>query len=83
MDINLLLKLIVEEFKFILDWVMLNTVYDASIYNLPITKLSINELQKKECRGKCPTLAIFDSMNVVLISKLDFNNLSGNSMLLH
>ena len=47
MDINLLLKLIVEEFKFILDWVMLNTVYDASIYNLPITKLSIDELQKK------------------------------------
>ncbi|MFL2678863.1 MAG: hypothetical protein ACJ0GH_00595 [Alphaproteobacteria bacterium] len=69
--------------EFILDLITLNTVYDASIYNLPITKLSINELQKKECRGKCPTLAIFDSMNVVLISKLDFNNLSGNSMLLH
>ena len=47
MDINLLLKLIVEEFKFILDWITLNKVYDASIYNLPITKLSIDELQKK------------------------------------
>tara|TARA_X000000368_G_scaffold145516_1_gene114797 strand:+ start:483 stop:668 length:186 start_codon:yes stop_codon:yes gene_type:complete len=47
MDINLLLKLIVEEFKFILDWITLNKVYHASIYNLPITKLSIDELQKK------------------------------------
>ena len=68
--------------EFILDLITLNTVYDASIYNLPITKLSIDELQKKECRVKCPTLAIFDSTNVVIISKLDFNNPSGNSILL-
>ena len=72
MNINLLLKLIVEKFKFIIKWITLNTVYNVSIYNLSITEISLDELQKKECGVKCPILTNFYGMNGALISKLDF-----------
>jgi len=39
--------------------------------------------KKKVCGGKCSILSIFDGMNGVLISKLDFNNLFGKSILLN
>ena len=53
------------------------------LLNLEIVDLTLEELQYKACRGKCPVLAFFSAPNIIYIAKLDFNDLCNQSILLH
>ena len=69
--------------SFLLEWITLNTHYDASIFNFEVIELSKNKLQALACGGKCPIVAFFKPEVGILISKLDFENLCNQSILLH
>ena len=72
-----------EIVKFLISWVNENTVYKGFLLNLEIVDLTLEELQYKACRGKCPVLAFFSAPNIIYIAKLDFNDLCNQSILLH
>ena len=72
-----------EIVKFLISWVNENTVYKGFLLNLEIVDLTLEELQYKACRGKCPVLAFFSPPNIIYIAKLDFNDLCNQSILLH
>tara|TARA_B100000131_G_C17668050_1_gene431161 strand:+ start:79 stop:483 length:405 start_codon:yes stop_codon:yes gene_type:complete len=72
-----------EIVKFLISWVNENTVYKGFLLNLEIIDLTLEELQYKACRGKCPVLAFFSAPNIIYIAKLDFNDLCNQSILLH
>ena len=61
--------------SFLLEWITLNTHYDASIFNFEVIELSKNELQALACGGKCPVIAFFKPDVGILISELDFENI--------
>ena len=42
--------------SFLLEWITLNTHYDASIFNFEVIELSKSELQALACGGKCGPL---------------------------
>ena len=67
----------------ILEWITINTHYDASIFNFEVIELSESELQTLACKGKCPVIAFFKPEMGILISKLDFENICNQSILLH
>ena len=69
--------------KFLISWVNENTVYKGFLLNLEIIDLTLEELQYKACRGKCPVLAFFSAPNIIYIAQLDFNDLCNQSILLH
>ncbi len=69
--------------QFILDWISINTHYDSSVFNYKIIQLSKQEIQMMACNGKCPIIAFFKPEVGVLISKMDFDNLCNQSILLH
>ena len=50
-----------EIVKFLISWVNENTVYKGFLLNLEIIDLTLEELQYKACRGKCPVLAFFST----------------------
>jgi len=68
---------------FILEWITANTHYDASIFNFEIIELSESELQTLACGGKCPVIAFFKPEMGILISKLGFEDICNQSILLH
>ena len=72
-----------EIVKFLISWINENTVYKGFLLNLEIVDLTLEELQYKACRGKCPVLAFFSAPNIIYIAKLDFNDLCNQSILLH
>jgi len=72
-----------EIVKFLISWINENTVYKGFLLNLKIIDLTMEELQYKACRGKCPVLAFFSAPNIIYIAKLDFNDLCNQSILLH
>ena len=61
--------------SFLLEWITLNTHYDASIFNFEVIELSKNELQALACGGKCPIIAFFKPEVGILISELDYKNI--------
>ncbi len=69
--------------SFILNWVSTNTIYDGTLFKFQIILLSPEEIQFKACKGKCPILAFFEPQQGILITKLDFNNICNQSVLLH
>ncbi|MAZ46145.1 MAG: hypothetical protein CMM98_01010 [Rickettsiales bacterium] len=69
--------------QFLLEWITVNTHYDASVFNFKVIELSSSELQTLACGGKCPIVAFFKPEVGILISKLDFENLCNQSILLH
>ena len=69
--------------SFLLEWITLNTHYDASIFNFEVIELSKNELQALACGGKCPIIAFFKPEVGILISELDYKNICNQSILLH
>ncbi len=69
--------------QFILDWISTHTHYDSSVFNYKIIQLSKQEIQMMACKGKCPIIAFFKPEVGVLISKMDFDNLCNQSVLLH
>ena len=69
--------------SFLLEWITLNTHYDASIFNFEVVELSKSELQALACRGICPVIAFFKPEVGILISELDFENICNQSILLH
>ena len=69
--------------QFILDWISTHTHYDSSVFNFKIIQLSKQEIQMMACKGKCPIIAFFKPEVGVLISKMDFDNLCNQSVLLH
>ena len=69
--------------SFLLEWITLNTHYDASIFNFEVIELSKSELQALACGGKCPVIAFFKPEVGILISELDFENICNQSILLH
>ena len=69
--------------QFILDWISINTHYDSSVFNYKIIQLSKQEIQMMACNGKCPIIPFFKPEVGVLISKMDFDNLCNQSILLH
>ena len=69
--------------SFLLEWITVNTHYDASIFNFEVFELSKSELQTLACGGKCPIIAFFKPETGILISKLDFENICNQSILLH
>ena len=69
--------------SFLLEWITVNTHYDAGVFNFEVIELSKNELQTLACGGKCPIIAFFKPEIGILISKLDFENICNQSILLH
>ena len=69
--------------SFLLEWITLNTHYDASVFNFEVIELSKSELQALACGGKCPVIAFFKPEVGILISELDFENICNQSILLH
>ena len=67
----------------LLEWITVNTHYDAGIFNFDVIELSTSELQTLACGGKCPVLAFFKPDIGILISKLDFKDICNQSILLH
>ena len=67
----------------LLDWITVNTHYDAGMFNFEVIELSESELQILACGGKCPVIAFFKPEMGILISKLDFGDLCNQSILLH
>ena len=67
----------------LLEWITVNTHYDASIFNFEVIELSKIELQTLACGGKCPVIAFFKPELGILISKLNFEDLCNQSILLH
>lgn len=72
-----------ELINFILEWITLQTQYDSKLFDYNIIQLTSEEIQKKACGGKCPIVAFFDFNEGVLITRLDFDNLCNQSILLH
>ncbi len=72
-----------ELIKFLVIWINENTTYNGTLDNLEIISLSLEDLQFKACRGKCPILAFFSEPNIIYIAKLDFDDLCNQSILLH
>ena len=68
---------------FLLEWITVNTHYDASIFNFEVIELSKSELQILACGGKCPVIAFFKPEMGILISKLNYENICNQSILLH
>ena len=68
---------------FLLEWITVNTHYDASIFNFEVIELSESELQILACGGKCPVIAFFRPEMGILISKLNFEDVCNQSILLH
>ena len=68
---------------FLLEWITVNTHYDAGMFNFEVIELSENELQILACGGKCPVIAFFRPEMGILISKLDFADVCNQSILLH
>ena len=66
-----------------MEWITLNTHYDASIFNFEVIELSESELQILACGGKCPVIAFFKPEMGILISELDYKNICNQSILLH
>ena len=69
--------------SFLLEWITLNTHYDASIFNFEVIELSKNELQALACGGKCPVIAFFSDEHGIFISNSDYNGPCNQSILLH
>ena len=69
--------------SFLLEWITINTHYDASIFNFEVIELSESELQILACGGKCPVIAFFKPEMGILISKLDYEDICNQSILLH
>ncbi len=69
--------------SFLLEWISVNTHYDASVFNFAVIELSKSELQSLACGGKCPVIAFFKPDVGILISELDFENICNKSILLH
>ena len=69
--------------SFLLEWITLNTHYDASIFNFEVIELSKNELQALACGGKCPVIAFFSDEHGIFISNSDYNDPCNQSILLH
>ena len=67
----------------ILEWISVNTHYDAGIFNFDVFELSTSELQTLACGGKCPVIVFFKPEMGILISKLDFEYICNQSILLH
>ena len=67
----------------LLEWITVNTHYDASIFNFEVIELSESELQILACGGKCPVIAFFEPEMGILISKLDYEDICNQSILLH
>ncbi len=68
---------------FLLEWITVNTHYDAGMFNFEVIELSESELQILACGGKCPVIAFFKPEMGILISKLDFKDVCNQSILLH
>ena len=69
--------------SFLLNWISVNTDYKTEGFGFPVIVISKSELEVKACRGKCPILAFFSSKEGILISKMDFNGLCNQSIILH
>ena len=67
----------------ILEWITINTHFDASVFNFEVIELSESELQILACGGKCPIVAFFKPEMGILISKLNFKDVCNQSILLH
>ena len=67
----------------LLQWITVNTHYDAGIFNFDVIELSKIELQTLACGGKCPVLAFFKPDIGILISEFDFEDICNQSILLH
>ena len=67
----------------LLEWITQNTHYNASIFNFEVIELSRYELQVLACGGKCPVIAFFKPEMGILISKMDYENICNQSILLH
>ena len=72
-----------EIVMYLISWINENTIYKGSLVNLEIVNLTLEELQVRACRGKCPILAFFSQPNIIYIAELDFDNLCNQSILLH
>tara|TARA_A100001011_G_scaffold396708_1_gene495303 strand:+ start:2876 stop:3262 length:387 start_codon:yes stop_codon:yes gene_type:complete len=68
---------------FLLEWITVNTHYDAGMFNFEVIELSESELQILACGGKCPVIAFFRPEMGILISKLNFEDVCNQSILLH
>ena len=68
---------------FLLEWITVNTHYDAGMFNFEVIELSESELQILACGGKCPVIAFFEPEMGILISKLDYEDICNQSILLH
>ena len=66
--------------SFLLEWITLNTHYDASIFKFEVIELSKCQLQALACGGKCPVIAFFKPEVGILISELDFENICNQSI---
>ena len=69
--------------SFLLEWITLNTHYDASIFNFEVIELSKSELQALACGGKCPVIAFFSDEHGIFISNSDYDDPCNQSILLH
>ena len=53
------------------------------MFNFEVIELSESELQILACGGKCPVIAFFKPEMGILISKLDYEDICNQSILLH
>tara|TARA_B100001057_G_C22565110_1_gene838879 strand:- start:260 stop:655 length:396 start_codon:yes stop_codon:yes gene_type:complete len=68
---------------FLLQWISLNTDYDASKFDFRLKIVESNELQQIVCGGKCPVLGFFSKEYGILLVEMNFENICNQSILLH
>ena len=68
---------------FLLQWISLNTDYDASKFDFRLKIIESNELQQIVCGGKCPVLGFFSKEYGILLVEMNFENICNQSILLH
>ena len=68
---------------FLLQWISLNTDYDASKFDFRLKIIESSELQQIVCGGKCPVLGFFSKEYGILLVEMNFENICNQSILLH
>ena len=72
-----------ELLNFLLVWISINTNYDTSKFDFPISVVEPKVIQEMACGGKCPVIAFFSNEYGIFISNSDYNDPCNQSILLH
>ncbi len=72
-----------ELLNFLLVWISINTNYDTSKFDFPVNIVKPKVIQEMACGGKCPVVAFFSKNEGIFISKMNFNDICNQSILLH